>query len=100
MTNLQIYGSIIFLENDQSASPLVFWETFKLDVHCTLTSYINRLKAYSAATIDRAMAELSSSEQSYARDPTPTLAASLKLQNRVVNQLQYERARQKLFFSK
>lgn len=34
----------------------------------------------------RAVAELSFSEQAYARDPTPALAASLKMQTRVMDQ--------------
>lgn len=90
-----------FLENERSASPSVVWEMFKVHVRATMISSINKLKADSAAAIDKAMAELSSSEHAYAQNPKPALAAALlKLQTRVVNQLQYGKARQRLFFSR
>lgn len=72
----------------------------KLHACLTLTSCINRLKANSAAALDWAMRDLSSSEQGYISDISPAGAAQLRLQTRVVNQLQHERARRELFFAR
>lgn len=49
------------------------------------------------STFDRAATELASTEQEFATNPTPATAAQLKMQSRVVIQLQYTKARQKLF---
>ena len=87
-----------FSENDGSASPDIVWEAFKLHARMTLTSCINRLKANSSAALDGAMQGLSSSEQGYVANPSPAGAAQLRLQTRVVNQLQHETARKNLFF--
>lgn len=74
---------------------------FKLFARTSLISYINRSKADSADAFDKAVAELTSTEQEYAYTPSPATADLLKLKTRhltekVVNQLQFERARQKL----
>lgn len=90
---------LYFAENDHSASPSAVWDSFKLFARTSLISHINRLKADFAGAFDKAVAELSSTEQEYVTNPYPAKADLLKLQTRVVNQLQFERARQKLFFS-
>lgn len=74
------------------------WESFKLHARMSLVSCINRIKVDSADTFDKATAELVLTEQRYVAGPTPEKASALKLQKRVETQLQFEKARQKLFF--
>lgn len=76
------------------------WESFKLHVRMILTSQINKHKADSAAALDRALCDLSASEQLYVASPFPAGADLLKLQTKVVDHLHYEAARRILFFAK
>lgn len=89
-----------FTENAGSASPDMVWESFKLHARMILTSRINRFKADSIAVLDGPLSDLSTSEQLYVADPSSARADHLRLQNRVIDQLQYEAARRKLFFAK
>lgn len=89
-----------FSTNDKSAPVESIWESFKLHARMQLTSRINRIKSDSTGALDKAVTELSLTEQTYVNDPSPINASTLKLQTRVVTQLQYEKARQKLFFAK
>lgn len=59
----------------------------------SLISHVNRIKADSAEALNKAEAELSLAEQRYVADPALTKANTLQLQTRVVNQLQFEKAR-------
>ena len=89
-----------FETNTGSASAETVWESFKLHARMSLISRINKIKSDSAEVSDKAMLDLSLADRRYATDPTPEAAAALKLQTRVVNQLQFEQARRKLFFAK
>lgn len=68
-------------------------------MRATLISRINRLKTITAEKADKVLEELSLAERQYETDPSPDKASHLKLQSRVVNQLQYKMSRRKLFFS-
>lgn len=87
-------------ENHRSAPAEAVWESFKLHARMSLTSHINKIETDTADTLDRAVAELSFTEQGCAAYTTPATASALKLQTRVVTQLQYEKARQIVFCKK
>lgn len=89
-----------FLENTSTASFPIVWETFKIHARATLITRINKIKANSSDIYERAETEFSRIEHIYQNDPSQANASHLKLQSRIMNQLQYEKARQKLFFAK
>lgn len=91
---------LYFSENYQIASIAAIWDSFKVYARTSLISHINKIKTDSTGAFDRAVAGLASTEQEYATNPIPATAAQLKLQSRVVTQLQFTKARQKLFFTK
>lgn len=97
---LEVEWTRFFTDNEHSAPAPVVWDTFKLHVRAVLTSRINQIKTNSAEALDKAIIELSSSEQAYIADPSITNANTLKLQTRVVSQIQYVKAKQKLFFNR
>lgn len=89
-----------FQNNVDSASMLAVWDAFKLHVRMTLTSHINKIKNDSMVAIEKAVKELHISEQTYMTDPSVTNANTLKLQMRLVSQMQYGKAKQKIVFHK
>lgn len=90
-----------FFNTNRGTAPVdMVWETFKLHVRATLSARINRLKASSKVLISQATEKLDSIANDFRMDPTPAKASALKLQTRMVDQLHFEKAKQKLFFSK
>lgn len=84
---------LYFADNYHSASPSAVWDSFKLYARSTFVSPNNKLKATSVAAFDKAVSELSCAERQYVTNPSLAEAASLKMQTRVVEKLQYEMAR-------
>lgn len=78
----------------------MIWEAFKLHVRTILSSRINRLKASSKLVIQQASEKLDLITSGFQADPTQDKATELKLQTRLLDQLQFEKAKQKLFFSR
>lgn len=76
------------------------WEAFKLHVRTILSSRINRLKASSKARLKQVSEQLDIDTREFSLDPTLAKASLLKLQTRVLDQLLFEKANQKLFFSR
>lgn len=98
--DLQNIWEHYFTENDQTASFSAIWDSFKIYIRTTISSLINKIKADSADTFNRAVTELNTTEQEYASNPNLDIANRLKMQSRIVNQIQFSKARQKLFFTK
>lgn len=76
------------------------WEAFKLHARSILSRRINRLKASSTLLLRQASEKLVSIMNEFALKPTPSNVLTLKLQTRIVDQLHYEKAKQKHFFSR
>lgn len=83
--DLNMQWSRYFYNNDNFASPLAVWESFKIHVRATLISHINKLKSTSEVAFEQALSALCSTVRQYAADPSPAHAAALKLQTRLVD---------------
>lgn len=82
---MHTWTTFFFARNVDSSSTAIVWESFKLHACMVLTSRINQFKAKTAAHLNKALGDLSTSEQSYIADLSPSKADLLKLQIRVVD---------------
>lgn len=98
--DIQREWQFYFNTNRGTASIGLIWEAFKLHFRSTLSRHINRLKASSKLLLQRASDRLVFVTNEFLSDPTPINASTPKLQTRIVDQLHYEKAKQKHFFSR
>lgn len=76
------------------------WEAYKLHVRTILSSRIHRIKASYNLILNQASDKADLLTKEFQNDPTQDRAAAIRLHTRLLDQLHYEKAKQKLFFLK
>lgn len=90
-----------FFQTNRDTAPFgVIWDSFKSHARMVLSQRISRYRKTSSQVIRQAEQSIADAEKNFTDVPSPSTEDHMKLQARIVNNLHFEKAERKIYYSK